>query len=206
MTVASRHAPSIRYAGLFLRSERHLLTPCCLLERGRARSTYLGNGVVAPNVLVPSLEKPVLVFARFENGVPLPTGHERASAVLYPADFGRSGTRPSPAAARHCLAVRERLRSRAVGGGQRTLGGDCHSGRSHAGRGGIANGPNPRTRRRLSRRIHRRATALAALNTGRRFDDSEAGSVEGEEGDSCLGLRVHPRVWRFSMRSMVFAL
>jgi len=27
-----------------------------LLERGRARSTYLGNGVVAPNALVASLE------------------------------------------------------------------------------------------------------------------------------------------------------
>ncbi len=85
-----------------------------LLERERARSMYLGNGVVAPNALLASIEKPVLVFARFESGVPLPTGHERATLffiLLIPVGLarGRRALLQSIASLSESDYVRERL-------------------------------------------------------------------------------------------------
>ena len=49
-----------------------------VLERERAMSTYLGNGLAVPHARLEGLEKPVVIFARSEPGVPIKGREEKA--------------------------------------------------------------------------------------------------------------------------------
>jgi CBS domain containing-hemolysin-like protein len=53
-----------------------------VLERERAMSTYLGNGLALPHARIEGLEKPVLVFARSEQGIPIKGRDEKAHLVF----------------------------------------------------------------------------------------------------------------------------
>ncbi len=67
-----------------------------VLERERAMSTYLGSGLAIPHARIEGLEKPVLVFARSEEGVPVRGREEKAHFVfilLTPAGAPRAQVR-----------------------------------------------------------------------------------------------------------------
>jgi tellurite resistance protein TerC len=49
-----------------------------VLERERAMSTYLGRGLAIPHARLEGIERPVLVFARSEEGVPIAGRDEKA--------------------------------------------------------------------------------------------------------------------------------
>jgi CBS domain containing-hemolysin-like protein len=49
-----------------------------VLERERAMSTYLGNGLAVPHARLEGLEKPAVLFARSESGVPIKGREEKA--------------------------------------------------------------------------------------------------------------------------------
>jgi CBS domain containing-hemolysin-like protein len=49
-----------------------------VLERERAMSTYLGRGLAIPHARLEGIERPILVFARSESGVPIPGRDEKA--------------------------------------------------------------------------------------------------------------------------------
>lgn len=53
-----------------------------VLEREAAMSTYLGHGLAIPHCRLPLLEKPVLLFARSENGIALPGSDDRAGLIF----------------------------------------------------------------------------------------------------------------------------
>lgn len=57
------------------------ITPL-VLEREAAMTTYLGQGIAIPHCRLPLLEKPVLIFARSENGIALPDTDERAGLIF----------------------------------------------------------------------------------------------------------------------------
>lgn len=52
-----------------------------ILERERAMSTYLGNGVALPHARLENLARPVLLFARSETGIPV-RGGEKAQILF----------------------------------------------------------------------------------------------------------------------------
>jgi CBS domain containing-hemolysin-like protein len=49
-----------------------------VLDREKSMSTYLGSGLAIPHARLEGIEKPVLLFARSEEGVPVRGGAERA--------------------------------------------------------------------------------------------------------------------------------
>jgi tellurite resistance protein TerC len=67
-----------------------------VLERERAMSTYLGGGLAIPHARLEGLEKPTLVFARSEEGVPVKGRDEKAHFIfilLTPAGQPRAQVR-----------------------------------------------------------------------------------------------------------------
>lgn len=63
-----------------------------VLERERAMSTYLGDGIAVPHARIPGLAAPLLCFARSADGIPVGTRGERARfvfVVLTPAEAPR---------------------------------------------------------------------------------------------------------------------
>jgi CBS domain containing-hemolysin-like protein len=53
-----------------------------VLERERAMSTYLGSGLAIPHARLEGLEKPALVFARSEEGIPVKGRDEKAHFIF----------------------------------------------------------------------------------------------------------------------------
>jgi CBS domain containing-hemolysin-like protein len=53
-----------------------------VLERERAMSTYLGNGLAIPHARLEGLERPALIFARSESGVPIAGRDEKAHLIF----------------------------------------------------------------------------------------------------------------------------
>ena len=53
-----------------------------VLEREATMTTYLGHGLAVPHCRLPTLDKPVLIFARSENGIALPGSDERAGLIF----------------------------------------------------------------------------------------------------------------------------
>lgn len=53
-----------------------------VLERERAMSTYLGNGLAIPHARFEALDKPVLLFARSDSGIPI-RGREDKAHLLF---------------------------------------------------------------------------------------------------------------------------
>ncbi len=53
-----------------------------VIERERTVSTYLGRGLAIPHGRMEGLEKPTLVFARSEEGIPVKGGKERAHLMF----------------------------------------------------------------------------------------------------------------------------
>lgn len=53
-----------------------------ILERERAMSTYLGNGLAVPHARIEGLDRPYLFFARSNAGIPVRGGHERVHLVF----------------------------------------------------------------------------------------------------------------------------
>ncbi len=49
-----------------------------VLERERAMSTYVGQGVAVPHARLEKLERPILIFARSEQGIPIRNSPEKA--------------------------------------------------------------------------------------------------------------------------------
>jgi CBS domain containing-hemolysin-like protein len=53
-----------------------------VLERERAMSTYLGNGLAIPHARLEGIEKPILLFARSEEGIPVKGREEKAHLIF----------------------------------------------------------------------------------------------------------------------------
>jgi len=53
-----------------------------VLERERAMSTYLGNGLALPHARIEGIEKPLTVFARSDQGVPVKGRDEKAHLIF----------------------------------------------------------------------------------------------------------------------------
>lgn len=53
-----------------------------VLQREAAMTTYLGQGLAVPHCRLASIEKPVLIFARSEEGISLPNTNERAELIF----------------------------------------------------------------------------------------------------------------------------
>lgn len=53
-----------------------------VIDRERAMSTYLGNGLAVPHARIEGIEKPVLIFARSEEGVPVAKRDEKAHLIF----------------------------------------------------------------------------------------------------------------------------
>jgi CBS domain containing-hemolysin-like protein len=67
-----------------------------VLERERAMSTYLGNGLAIPHARIEGLEKPTILFARSEEGIPTRKPDEKAHLIfilLTPAGAPRAQVR-----------------------------------------------------------------------------------------------------------------
>jgi CBS domain containing-hemolysin-like protein/mannitol/fructose-specific phosphotransferase system IIA component (Ntr-type) len=63
-----------------------------VLERERIAGTYLGKGIALPHARIPGLAKPILLFIRSENGIPVEGTPERANllfVLLTPAGMAR---------------------------------------------------------------------------------------------------------------------
>lgn len=67
-----------------------------VLQREDALATYLGHGLAIPHARLDGIGKPVLVFARCEEGIPVETTNERAELIfllLTPRGMPRAQTR-----------------------------------------------------------------------------------------------------------------
>jgi nitrogen PTS system EIIA component len=53
-----------------------------VLERERLASTYLGRGLAMPHARLLGIQKPVVVFVRSRNGIPLSQSQERAKLLF----------------------------------------------------------------------------------------------------------------------------
>ena len=53
-----------------------------VLQREATMTTYLGQGLAVPHCRLPTLERPVLFFARSDNGIALPGSNERIELVF----------------------------------------------------------------------------------------------------------------------------
>jgi tellurite resistance protein TerC len=53
-----------------------------VLERERAMSTYLGNGLAIPHARLEGIDKPALLFARSEDGIPIKGREEKAHLIF----------------------------------------------------------------------------------------------------------------------------
>lgn len=53
-----------------------------VLQREAAMTTYLGQGLAVPHCRLASLEKPLLIFARSEEGIALETSNERVELIF----------------------------------------------------------------------------------------------------------------------------
>jgi CBS domain containing-hemolysin-like protein len=53
-----------------------------VLERERAMSTYLGNGLAIPHARLEGVEKPALLFARSDEGIPVQGREEKAHLIF----------------------------------------------------------------------------------------------------------------------------
>ncbi len=53
-----------------------------VLERERAMSTYLGNGLAIPHARLEGIDKPVLLFARSDEGIPIKGREEKAHLIF----------------------------------------------------------------------------------------------------------------------------
>jgi len=53
-----------------------------VLERERAMSTYLGNGLAIPHARLESLDKPAILFARSDAGIPIKGREEKAHLIF----------------------------------------------------------------------------------------------------------------------------
>lgn len=53
-----------------------------VLQREATMTTYLGHGLAIPHCRLDSIEAPVLIFARSEQGVPVPGGNERIQMIF----------------------------------------------------------------------------------------------------------------------------
>jgi len=53
-----------------------------VLQREAAMTTYLGQGLAIPHCRLASIEKPVLVFARSEEGIPLEQSNDRVELIF----------------------------------------------------------------------------------------------------------------------------
>ena len=53
-----------------------------ILQREATMTTYLGQGLAIPHCRLPTLEKPVLFFARSDNGIALPGSNERIELIF----------------------------------------------------------------------------------------------------------------------------
>jgi CBS domain containing-hemolysin-like protein/mannitol/fructose-specific phosphotransferase system IIA component len=53
-----------------------------VLERERAMSTYLGNGLAIPHARLEGIDRPVLLFARSDTGIPIKGRDERAHLIF----------------------------------------------------------------------------------------------------------------------------
>jgi len=53
-----------------------------VLERERAMSTYLGNGLAIPHARLEGVEKPALLFARSDEGIPVKGREEKAHLIF----------------------------------------------------------------------------------------------------------------------------
>jgi len=61
-------------------------------ERERSMCTYLGNGLAVPHARLPGLARPLLVFARSDEGIPLAATNERVELLfllLTPVEMSR---------------------------------------------------------------------------------------------------------------------
>jgi mannitol/fructose-specific phosphotransferase system IIA component (Ntr-type) len=52
------------------------------LQRESLMTTYLGRGLAVPHCRIDSLDKPMLIFGRSENGIPLEHTNERAELIF----------------------------------------------------------------------------------------------------------------------------
>jgi len=59
---------------------RKILTS--VLQREAAMATYLGQGLAVPHCRLASIDKPVLIFARSEEGIPLERSNERVELIF----------------------------------------------------------------------------------------------------------------------------
>lgn len=67
-----------------------------VLKRELAMPTYIGNGLAVPHGRLHGIDKPILAFARSEEGIPLDATNERAELIfllLTPSDRPRIQTR-----------------------------------------------------------------------------------------------------------------
>jgi len=53
-----------------------------VLQREAAMTTYLGNGLAIPHCRLDSIDAPVLIFARSEEGIPVPEGNDRIGMIF----------------------------------------------------------------------------------------------------------------------------
>ena len=53
-----------------------------VLQREAAMTTYLGQGLAIPHCRLASLDRPVLIFARSEEGIPLEQSNERVELIF----------------------------------------------------------------------------------------------------------------------------
>jgi len=53
-----------------------------VLERERAMSTYLGNGLAIPHARLEGIDRPALIFARSPEGIPIKGRDERAHLIF----------------------------------------------------------------------------------------------------------------------------
>jgi len=53
-----------------------------VLQREAAMTTYLGNGLAIPHCRLDSIDAPVLIFARSEEGIPVPESNDRIHMIF----------------------------------------------------------------------------------------------------------------------------